>query len=505
MTPLQRQCVTAGLMIATAIQVADALIANVALPQLQHDLGGGIELGAWIITSYLCATAVMAPLTGCLRRRYGAARLFPAAVGLFVAGSLLCALAPSASGMIAFRIVQGAGAGLISPLAQAILLDIHPPERHGRVMGVWGAALMVGPILGPLLGGVITDLASWRGVFAINLPLGALVILLLRGLPNREEMAVGRALDGFSVLLLTIAVGSLELTLERSVGAPWLHSPELASEAAATVISLVLLGVRSRRIGFSVFRLDVFKDLNFAGAAFYNFMTSGFLFVAVVFLPALAQGPLSYSATLAGFTIVPRAVLMTLTMLLVGRLIGRIRYPLLLGAGWLLMAVGLAILARIEPADALAWILFGSTVQGIGAGLLFTPHSVLAFSTLDPGKRTDAAGVYSLVRQLGFASGVALMTAVLRTRVDADLLGLAASTGLAGFTEQLVKAATLKAYTDCFGMMALAAVAVAPGILIFRTGIPAEPTAEYQRASTSADQVRSHSSWGARQRRTSGG
>src|SRR4051812_32675365 len=148
-------------MIATAIQVADALIANVALPRLQNDLGGGIEFGAWVITSYLCATAVMAPLTGWLRRRYGAARLFPAAVGVFITGSLLCALAPSAPMMIIFRILQGAGAGIIAPLAQAILLDIHPPERHGRVMAMWGAALMVGPILGPLLGGIVTDIASW--------------------------------------------------------------------------------------------------------------------------------------------------------------------------------------------------------------------------------------------------------------------------------------------------------------------------------------------------------
>src|ERR1041385_544420 len=139
-TELQRRCLTAGLMIATAIQVADALIANVALPQLERELGGGIELGAWIMTSYLCATAVMAPLTGWLRRRYGAARLFPAAVRVFIGASLLCAVAPSGLLMILFRILQGAGAGVILPLAQAILLDIHPPERHGRVMAVWGAA-----------------------------------------------------------------------------------------------------------------------------------------------------------------------------------------------------------------------------------------------------------------------------------------------------------------------------------------------------------------------------
>ena len=474
MSPSQRRSVTAGLMIATAIQVADALIANVALPQMQNDLGGGIELGAWIITSYLCATAVMAPLAGWLRRRYGAARLFPAGVGAFIAASLLCALAPSAPIMIALRILQGAGAGIIAPLAQAILLDIHPPERHGRVMALWGAALMVGPILGPLLGGIITDLASWRWVFAINLPLGLLVIMLMRGLAGRADMAAGTPIDGTSVLLLTIAVGALELTLERSVGRPWFQSPELASEAGITLFALALLSVRSSRTGFCIFRPDVFKDLNFAAAAFYNFMVSGLLFVAIVFLPSLAQGPLSFSATLGGFTIVPRAILMTLTMLLVGRMIGRVSYRILLGLGWVLMAAGLAIMARIEPTEPLLWMLAGSIVQAIGAGLLFPSHSTLAFSTLTPAQRTDAAGIYSLVRQLGFASGVALMSAVLRTRIDANVLALGAA-GVVGSTEQLANAAVMGAYADCFGMMALAAIVISPGILVFRArGRPIE-------------------------------
>jgi DHA2 family multidrug resistance protein len=456
---------TAGLMIATALQVGDALIVNVALPQLQHDLGGGIELGAWVMTSYLCATAVMAPLTGWLRRRFSAARLFPAAVGVFMAASLLCAFAPSGAAMILFRVMQGAGAGLISPLAQAILLDIHPPERHGRIMALWGAALMVGPIIGPLLGGVITDFLSWRGVFAINLPLGLLVILLLRGLSSTEDVGPHISIDAVSVVLLAIAVAALELTLERSVVQPWLGSPEVASEALVVILALVLLILRSHRTAFVIFRLDVFADRNFAAACFFNFLVSGLVFVAVVFLPALAQTSLSYSATLAGFTIVPRAVILTLTMLVVGCLIGRTSYRVLLGFGWVLMAAGLGILSQTEPSNALGWILAGSMVQAIGAGFLFTPHSTVAFSTLTAAQRTDAAGLFSLVRQLGFASGIALMSAVLRTRIDANQLG---TSGDKGGPEQLVEIASLQAYDDCFLWMAVAAIAVLPGVLLFR-------------------------------------
>jgi DHA2 family multidrug resistance protein len=230
------------------------------------------------------------------------------------------------------------------------------------------------------------------------------------------------------------------------------------------------MAVRARHSGFSVFRLDVFKDINFAVAAFYNFMTSGLLFVAVVFLPALGEGPLGYSATLAGSTIVPRAVLMMVMMLITGRLIGKINYRILLAGGWILMAAGLALLSAIPAENALFVLVAGSTVQAVGAGLLFTPLSTLAFSTLPPGRRTDAAGVYSLLRQLGFASGTALMTAVLGAKMGTYLADLTAQFAAAGgqIPAQRIDAANLRAYAECFRLMAVAALIVAPGILFFR-------------------------------------
>jgi DHA2 family multidrug resistance protein len=461
-----RSLATCGLVIATAMQAADAVIVNVALPHLEHDLGGGVDLGAWVMTSYLCATAVAAPLTAWLRRRYGARRLFPGAVAGFTIASLLCAMAPSSAAIIAFRVLQGAGGGIILPLAQAILLEIYPQERHARMLAIWGAALMIGPVLGPLLGGIITDLTSWRGVFVINLPLGIAVIWMLRRLHYREEIAA-LPIDGLAVGLLVVAVGALQLCLQRGVGRSWFDSPELLGEAAIVVLSVSLLALRSRRAGFTVFRPDVFKDVNFAAAAFYNFMTSGLLFVTIVFIPALGEGPLGYRATLAGFTIVPRAVLMMLMMLSMGQLIGKIDRRILLACGWVLMAAGLAILANIHPAQGIAWIVTGSTIQAIGAGMLFTPLSTFAYSTLPAELRTDAAGVYSLLRQLGFATGVAVMTPILQLIIQARL---AASGGAlaAAASPELVAAATLGAYARCFGLMAIAAVAVLPGVLVFR-------------------------------------
>ena len=465
-----RRFATAALMIATAMQAGDATIVNVALPHLARDLGGGMTLGAWVVTSYLCATAVVAPLTGWLSRRYGAQLVFGSAVSLFVIASLCCALAPSAAAMIAFRVVQGASGGVLHPMAQAILLDIHPKERHGSVLGMWGAAAMVGPIMGPALGGIITDLASWRWAFAVNLPLGILILCgTWRVLPrskNRRDLPI----DGVGIVLLIAAIGALQLFLERSVGHSWLGSPELAIELSIAFLAVLLIAVRARRGAFTLFRLDLFRDVNFTIAAFYNFMTSALLFVAVLFLPALGQGPLGYSATLAGAMIVPRAVLMMLTMLIAGRLIGKINYRILLASGWILMATGLTLLSAVPAENALPMIIVGSTVQALGAGLLLTPLSTLAFSTLAPDRRTDAAGLYSLLRQLGCACGVALMTAILTTKEGAYLADLAAQFAAAGgqIPARRIDAANLRAYAECFRLMAAASLIVAPGILFFR-------------------------------------
>jgi DHA2 family multidrug resistance protein len=461
---------TFGLMMATAMQAADSTIVNVALPQLERDLGGGVELGAWVITSYLCATAVVAPLTGWLRRRYGARRLFASAIVAFVSASLLCSLSTGEPGIIVARILQGAGAGLILPLGQAILLDIHPKEKHGQILAIWGAALMLGPVIGPALGGIITDMASWRWVFGVNLPLGALSIWAVWRLQFRPQPNDDARIDVLGILLLMTAVGSLQLCLERGVGRSWLESPEYASEAAIALIAILGLSVRARRSDFSVLHPDVFRDVNFSLASFYNFMASGLLFVVVVFIPALGEGPLGYHATLAGLTIVPRATLMLLMILFVGRLIGRIDYRWLLASGWILMAAGLAVLASIPTTHATSSIIVGSTIQALGAGMLLTPLSTLAFSTLHRDRRTDAAGLYSLVRQLGFASGVALMTAVLRARVEVHSLFSAPIADRPGdaAAAHLANTGTLGAYRDCFLMMAIASVIIAPGILLFR-------------------------------------
>jgi DHA2 family multidrug resistance protein len=461
-----------GLMVATAIQAADALIVNVALPQLQQDLGGGIGLGAWVITSYLCATAVMAPLTGWLRRRYGARRLIRGAVCAFTIASVLCGLAPSVGAIILFRVFQGAAGGIIHPLAQAIVLDIYPKARHARMLAILGAGVMIGPILGPPLGGLITDLASWRWVFAINIPLGLFSIWCASRLRSSVETARDLSIDVLGIPLLMAGVATFQLFLQRGVERSWFHSPEIIAEAVIAVAAFTVLALRARRGGLTAFRPDVFKDLNFITAAFYNFMLSAILLVTVVFLPLLGEGPLGFSAALSGSMIVPRAALMTLVILFAGRLIETIgfRFPLI--TGWLLMAAGLIVLSGTRPTHGLAWIIAGSAIQAIGAGMLYIPLNTLAFSTLAPEIRTDATGMYSLLRQLGYASGVALMSAILQAKIalhSAEPWHGLAAVGTAQPSE-LIQAAALHGYANCFTMMAITAAVMIPGIFLFRIG-----------------------------------
>ena len=464
-------------MIATALQAFDATIANVALPQLEQSFGGGIGLGAWVMTSYLCASAITATLAGWLRRRYGPRHAIAGAIALFIAGSMLCALAPSAAALLLFRLIQGAAAGVIQPLSQAILLDIHRKEDHGRMLAIWGATIMTGPIMGPLLGGLITDFASWRWIFALNAPLGAVALAGLWQMPDSFEAPSKTPIDCVGIAFLSLGVGALQLCLERSAANPWPPSLEALAEAALAIFAFAAIAIRRRRLPFTHLRLDVFSNLNFTLSALYNFMIGALLFTTIVFLPGLIEGPLGGDAISAGLTISPRGIGTMAMMLAVRFLIDRVDLRLLLAAGLAISAGGLELMSHIPASGDGLWLALASAIQGIGIGLLFTPLSTLAFSTLASDLRTDAAGVYSLLRQLGCAAGVATMTAVLQTRVHANLARFPTTDAPATTAPFLTAhdAAAFAAYASSFRTMAIISLVLLPGVLLFRLLPRTEP------------------------------
>ena len=385
------------------------------------------------MTSYLCAAAVMATLTGWFRRRYGARQAFGGAIVLFVVASVLCSISPSQTALILFRLVQGAAAGIIQPLAQAILLDLYPKRHHGRLLAIWGATIMAGPIMGPVLGGIITDLASWRWIFVLNIPLGIIAILGLGQIPTSSEQRNSNApIDGLGILLLVVGVGSLQLSLERSIVQGWPPTTEVIVEAIVATTAFAAITVRSIRTPFSLFRFDVFKDINFTTSIFYNFVVGALVFTTIVFLPALSEGPLGYNATRAGLTISPRGIGTMATMLAVGYLIDKIDHRALLVVGMVITAGAFELISKMPPDGSGTWLAGASAIQGIGVGLLFTPLSTLAFSSLAAELRTDAAGVYSLLRQLGCATGVAAMTALLQARIQANYMVMLHQPSLGG-------------------------------------------------------------------------
>ncbi|HEY1260358.1 MAG TPA: DHA2 family efflux MFS transporter permease subunit [Stellaceae bacterium] len=464
-----RRRATIGLLIATAMQAFDTTIANVALPQLTRSLSVGFDLGIWVMTSYLCASAVTTVMTGWFRRRLGARPVFAGAIGLFVLASMLCAVSTSAVELIASRLVQGAAAGIIQPLAQAILLDIHPKAAHGRMLAIWGATIMTGPMLGPLLGGLITDFSSWRWIFAFNLPLGAVAVAGLRQIPSPPDPAERAPIDGTGIVLLVAGVGALQLGLERSVGRLWPPSPETAAELGIAFLAFAVIAARSRRSRFTLLRLAVLQNLNFAAAAAFNFMVGALLFTTIVFLPALSEGPLGYDATGAGLIIFPRGAGTMATMLAVRWLINRADHRVLLGCGLVLAAVAVGLMGQSPLAATGPWLAGWSSVQGVGFGLMFTPLSTLAFSTLPPALRTDAAGLYNLMRQLGCAGGVALMTAFLQARIAGELVKMAATApGIGAPPGILLEAAKSAAYASSFQVLAIVTVLLIPGIFLFQ-------------------------------------
>jgi DHA2 family multidrug resistance protein len=488
----ERLIVTIGVMMAVLLQVLDTTIANVALPHMQASLSATQDSINWVLTSYIVASAIALPISGWLADKVGRKRLLLISVVLFTVASMLCATATSLGEMVVFRALQGVGGAFIVPLAQATLFDINPREKHGQAMALFGGGVMIGPILGPVLGGWLTDNYNWRWVFLVNLPVGILCILvMMRFMPKTETHQ--RKFDLFGFALLGIALGALQMFLDRGEQNDWFGSWETIIELGLALAAGWMFVVHMITARNPLFDRAMFIDRNFATSLVFMAVTGVLLLAGLALLPPLLQNMYGYSVLQSGFLTAPRGVGTLLSMLIAGRLTGKVDARLLVGIGVLLMGVSLYIMTGFAIDQPSRPVVTSGVVQGLGLGLIFVPLQTLAFETLATRFRTTGAALLNLSRNVGGSIGISVVSTQLvrMTQVaHADLAQnitqqtiptanpeilqtiapTAGPTALAFINAEVTRQALFIAYLDDFKLMMIVTFAVLPLLLLMRRG-----------------------------------
>ncbi|MEP6563921.1 MAG: DHA2 family efflux MFS transporter permease subunit [Mesorhizobium sp.] len=407
-----RGLITVALMLATVMQALDTTIANVALPTMTGDLGASPDNINWVLTSYIVAAAIMTPVTGWLADRYGRKELFLTAVVGFTIFSMLCGLAWSLETIVLFRLMQGVFGAAIVPLSQTFLLDINPRERHGQAMAIWGAGIMLGPILGPTLGGWLTENFNWRWVFFINLPVGIAAFLGMAAYLPAVARRV-RSFDFFGFAMLSLGVGALQLMLDRGGEVDWFSSVEIWIELGLSITGFWVFIIHTMTAEHPFIDPKIFLDRNFVTGLAFIFVMGVLILASMSLLPPMLATIFGYPTMTIGVVIGPRGVGTMISMLVVGRLMSKVDARILVVIGFLLTAQSLYTMASFTPQMDNWLILTSGVIQGLGMGMVFVPLSTVAFATLDPRYRTDATSLFSLVRNLGSSIGVSVVTVLL--------------------------------------------------------------------------------------------
>lgn len=417
---------TLSVMGAMLMQVLDQTIANVALPHMQASLGATQDSVSWVLTSYIVSAAIALPATGWLANQFGSRQLFLGCTLLFVIASALCGMAANLPQMILFRILQGIGGAFIGPLAQAAMLDMNRPSQHARAMSFYGMGVMIGPIMGPVLGGWLTDNFDWRWVFYVNIPLGIVTwtgmwILLPRKSPQRTPFdVIGWALIGLSI-------AALQLMLDRGQHVDWFAATEIWVEAGIALAAFWMFLIHLMTSRNPIFPLAMLKDRNLASGVAFMFIISIVMMSAMALLPSMLQTLFGYSVMDTGELMASRGLGVLLTMGLASRLLDRVDPRLMVAAGMMMTSCSLWLMTGWSLEMDWRPPVFSGFLQGVGLGLSFVPINLLAFSTLPAHLRTDAAGLFNLSRNIGASVGIAVVTALLARNIQVSHADLAAT------------------------------------------------------------------------------
>jgi DHA2 family multidrug resistance protein len=408
-----RLFITLAVMSATLIQVLDTTIVNVALPHMQGELGATTDEISWVLTSYLVTAAIFMPLTGYFSDILGRKRYLLICIAGFVGSSALCGIAGNIVQIVLYRMLQGVFGAALVPLSQAIMTEAYPPEERGNAMAIWGLGVMVGPVLGPTLGGWLTDAASWRWTFYINVPVGALSFFLAsQFVPDtvRKE----RKMDWPGVFLLATGVAGTQYALDRGTAQDWFAALDIRLSTALGAIGLIGFTLYSWRLRErALFDIRIFKDRNFAMACLVIALLGLGMFGTIVVQPILLERLLNYPIVTTGLVMAPRGVATAVSMLIVGRLVSRTDPRILVGSGMMISALGSHFMTHYSLDVSTFWVIWPAMLQGLGMGLIFVPLSTVAYATLERSRMAEAAGLYSLVRTMGSAVGISIVTTLM--------------------------------------------------------------------------------------------
>ncbi|MGA3160011.1 MAG: DHA2 family efflux MFS transporter permease subunit [Terracidiphilus sp.] len=494
--------VAASVMLATFMVVLDSSVANVALPHIAGNLSATTDESTWVLTSYLVSNAIMLPASGWIARRIGRKRLLLISILIFTAASLLCGVAISMPMLIVARILQGIGGGGMQPLAQAILLESFPPRQHGTAMAVFGVGVIVAPIIGPTLGGWITDNYSWRWIFNINLPIGILALfmvnLFVEDPPYLRHKFKG-AIDYLGFGLMVIWLGTLQLVLDKGQEDDWFATSWVRWAASVSTLALICFIVRELRDREPIVHLSIFADRNFAVGTLVTCLYGFIMYASTAMLPLFLQTMMGYSALQSGMSVSPRGLGAMVSMVTAGLLVRYVDARLLMAVGFTLLGYSTWLLGQINLTIGMGSVVVPNVMSGLAMGFVFVPLTTMTLSRLPKREMGNATGIYNLMRNIGGSIGIASVTTMLVRGAQAHQNYLAANAGVGnpvtgGFVSgmqarlfsqgvdmvtahqkalgalyrSVQQQAALMAYMDNFRLMAVLALICTPLLPLFR-------------------------------------
>ncbi|MDB5482018.1 MAG: EmrB/QacA family drug resistance transporter [Caulobacteraceae bacterium] len=485
-----RAAISVCVILAALTQSLDTTIANVALPYMQGSVSATQDQVGWVLTSYLVAAAIMTPTTGFLTGRFGLKRVFLVSVAGFTIASMLCGLSQSLVEIVVSRVLQGVFGAALIPLSQTVLMNIYPKAQQGTAMAFWGIAVMAGPVLGPVLGGWLTAAYSWRYVFFINLPIGIGVFLGMSVFLADASANARAKLDWMGFGALGLAIGALQVLLDRGEELDWFGSREIVIEAVVAASAFYVFLVHTFTTREPFVRPSLFRDRNFTAGALFGVIIGLTYFASLALQPPYLQTLMNYPILAAGLVLGPRGLGTMAAFMVVGRLSGRVDTRLLLAIGIGLTVWAFQTMTGWTPDVSRTAITLVGVVQGIGLGFLFLPLSVVTLATLPPELRAEGAGFSTLVRNMGSSIGIAVANAELTRNTQVNHADIATAVtavnrmfedpmiarfwnpltapGRAALDAVVTRQAQIIAYVDDYKLLMIATIAVIPLLLVFK-------------------------------------